>query len=60
MAGTVEHGGDWGRADGIVVSYETTDVQVDPSGLEKMEAERKERVLLGGADPRGEDVALGY
>ena len=56
----VESGGDWGRADGIVVSHETTDVQVDPSGLEEMEAERKERVLLGGADPRGEDVALGY
>ena len=56
----VETRGEWGRADGIVVSYETADVQVDPSGLEEMEAERTERVLLGGADPRGEDAALGY
>ena len=56
----VESGGEWGRADGIVVSYETADVQVDPSGLEAVEAERTGRVYLGGADPRGEDVAVGY
>ena len=56
----VESGGEWGRADGIVVSYETADVQVDPSGLEEVEAERTGRVYLGGADPRGEDVAVGY
>ena len=60
----VESGGEWGRADGIVVRYGGENVQagtqVDPSGLEEVAEEQTGRIYLGGADPRGEDVALGY
>lgn len=56
----IEEDGTWGRADGITVHYEGEDVHLDPSGLEEVRAERTRRVYFGGADPRGEDVALGY
>ena len=52
--------GTWGAADGITVRYEGTDRQVDPSGLDRIEGRRTGRVYFGGADPRGEDTAVGY
>ncbi|MEL6770625.1 MAG: gamma-glutamyltransferase [Bacteroidota bacterium] len=57
---TLDEGRRWSRADGIVVAYEETEAVVDPSGLTNGEAQQSRRVLLGGADPRGEDVAVGY
>ena len=36
------------------------DLEIDPSGLSRTETVRTGRVLLGGADPRGQDVAVGY
>ena len=56
---SVASGGRWSRADGIVVSA-ASGVADDPSGLTAVEAETAQRVLLGGADPRGQDVAVGY
>ncbi|MEM9998427.1 MAG: gamma-glutamyltransferase [Bacteroidota bacterium] len=57
---TVNQGRRWSRADGIVVAYEDVEAVGDPSGLTDGEAATTRRVLLGGADPRGEDVAVGY
>jgi hypothetical protein len=55
----VASGGRWSRADGILVSR-ASGVVDDPSGLTEIETESERRVLLGGADPRGQDVAVGY
>ncbi|MEM6328292.1 MAG: gamma-glutamyltransferase [Bacteroidota bacterium] len=56
----LREGGRWSRADGIVVAYETTTTADDPSGLTNEQTVERQRVLLGGADPRGQDVAVGY
>ncbi len=57
---TVREGGSWGQADGIVVAYDAASEQIDPSGLDKLREQTRGRLLLGGADTRGENVALGY
>ncbi len=57
---TVERGGTSGRADGITVRFEVDGSFVDPSGLDAVASREEGRVLLGGADPRGEDAAIGY
>lgn len=56
----VDERGTWGAADGIVVGYNPVDAHVEPSGLERIEGKASGRVLFGGADPRGEDAAVGY
>lgn len=55
-----ERSGYSGRADGITVLYEGTDAYTDPSGLDRLETTSTQRLYLGGADPRGEDAAVGY
>ncbi|HIG75895.1 MAG TPA: gamma-glutamyltransferase [Bacteroidetes bacterium] len=57
---SVREGGRWSRADGIVVSVETAETADDPSGLTDRQTVVRRRTLLGGADPRGQDVAVGY
>lgn len=52
--------GVWGRADGIVVECEGELTSGDPSSLETITARQEGCVYYGGADPRGEDVAIGY
>ncbi|MFN3597307.1 MAG: gamma-glutamyltransferase [Rubricoccaceae bacterium] len=55
--------GFWARVDAVAVGYEDDPgaVTTDPSGLARVEAGReRRRVLLGGADPRGQDAAVGY
>lgn len=56
----VSVGGYWGRADGILVSFEGTDVEDEPSSVERLEQRRVGRILFAGTDPRGEDAAVGY
>ncbi len=53
-------GGRWSRADGIVIAQQASGVADDPSGLTDIETVTRARVLLGGADPRGQDAAVGY
>ena len=53
-------GGHWSRVDAIEVVYDDARASTDPSGLDAIEAGTAGRVLLGGADPRGEDAAVGY
>ena len=55
-----ESAGWWGRVDAIRVVYRESGRSTDPSGLDVTEVDRAGRVLLGGADPRGEDAAVGY
>ncbi|MEM1127787.1 MAG: gamma-glutamyltransferase [Bacteroidota bacterium] len=55
-----ERGGTWGRADGILVRYDATEAYTDPSSLDALEAVSVGRTFFGGADPRGEDAAVGY
>lgn len=50
----------WGRADGILVRYDAEADEGEPSGLETIRTRLSGRMYFGGADPRGEDVALGY
>lgn len=57
---TVNEGGEWGRADAIFVAYDRFETGVDPSGLDPIRRQTLGRLFLGGADPRGEDTALGY
>jgi gamma-glutamyltranspeptidase / glutathione hydrolase len=57
---TVVQRGVWGRADGIVVECEAERSTGDPSSLETLVTTQEGCVLYGGADPRGEDVAVGY
>jgi gamma-glutamyltranspeptidase / glutathione hydrolase len=52
--------GVWGRADGIIVECEGELTSGDPSSLETITARQEGCVYYGGADPRGEDVAVGY
>jgi len=56
----VEEGGRWGAADGIIVEHDPTEERVEPSGLERIKGKSTGRILFGGADPRGEDAAVGY
>ncbi len=49
-----------GRADGIVVRYREAMEKTDPSGLATLRVVRMGRRYYGGADPRGEDTAVGY
>ena len=55
-----ERSGTSGRADGIVIEYGSNDSFVDDAGLDKISFKELQPVLLGGADPRGEDTAVGY
>ena len=55
-----ESGGYWARVDAIPVQYASSSTSTDPSGLDEIEDATAGRVLLGGADPRGEDAAVGY
>lgn len=57
---TVREGGSWGQADGIVVRYDAAREQIDPSGLDRVAEQSVGRIYLGGADTRGENVAVGY
>ncbi len=52
--------GPWGRVDAVMATYETDERQVDPSSLETIRVRGAGRTLIGVADPRGEDAALGY
>ena len=55
-----ESDGWWSRVDAIQVVYERATASTDPSGLDRVTVARTGRTLLGGADPRGEDAAVGY
>ncbi|MEM0963187.1 MAG: gamma-glutamyltransferase [Bacteroidota bacterium] len=55
-----ESGGYWSRVDAIQVVYDGERATTDPSGLDAVEARQRGRVYVGGADPRGEDAAVGY
>ena len=55
-----ESAGWWSRVDAIRVAYDAETATTDPSGLDAVGARQAGRVLLGGADPRGEDAAVGY
>jgi gamma-glutamyltranspeptidase/glutathione hydrolase len=55
-----ESGGYWSRVDAIHVQYTHSGMTIDPSGLDAISEASTGRVLLGGADPRGEDAAVGY
>ena len=55
-----ESPGWWGRVDAVHVTYGAETTTADPSGLGAVTARQPGRVLLGGADPRGEDAAVGY
>ena len=55
-----ESRGWWGRVDAIQVVYRESGQSTDPSGLDVTEVDRAGRMLLGGADPRGQDAAVGY
>ena len=50
----------WSRADAVVVSCGAATAATDPSGLARMDAPEAGCILLGGADPRGEDAAVGF
>lgn len=56
----VERTGTWGRTDAILVEYDREAVEGEPSGLEQIRRRTTGRILYGGADPRGDDVAAGY
>ncbi|HEX8299938.1 MAG TPA: gamma-glutamyltransferase [Rubricoccaceae bacterium] len=55
-----EEAGHWSRADAVLVACDATEAAVDPSGLARTETLGAGCVLLGGADPRGEDTAVGF
>lgn len=57
---TVTEGGYWGQADGIVVHYEQFREQTDPSSVGTSRTREAGRIYHGGADPRGENAAVGY
>ena len=53
-------GGRWARVDAIEVRTDSRAAATDPSGLSRVERAAAGRVLFGGADPRGEDAAVGW
>ena len=57
---TDESSGHWARVDAIEVVYDDAGTTTDPSGLDAVDRPSAGRVLLGGADPRGQDAAVGY
>ena len=54
-----ESAGYWSRADAIRVRYRDARSTTDPSGLDPVAA-ASGRAYYGGADPRGQDAAVGY
>ena len=57
---TVEQDGYWSRVDAVLVSCNASEARTDPSGLAVTESLGAGCELLGGADPRGEDTAVGF
>ena len=55
-----EEDGRWSRVDAVLVQCDAAEAAVDPSGLVRTETRAAGCVLLGGADPRGEDAAVGF
>lgn len=55
-----QRSGTSGIADCIQVSYETVTSKTDPSGLTTNATTTTRRTYWGGADPRGQSLALGY
>ena len=55
-----ESAGYWSRVDAILVRYDEAEETVDPSGLDTIRSATVDRVYTGGADPRGQDAAVGY
>jgi len=49
-----------GRADGVMIGYGAASMSTDPSGLSTTSTSDTGRVFYGGADPRGEDIAIGF
>ncbi len=56
----VEEAGTWSRVDAVLVRCDAVDAATDPSGLARTETAAAGCVRLGGADPRGEDAAVGF
>ena len=54
----VEEAEYWSRVDAVLVQCDAVDA--DPSGLARTETATAGCALLGGADPRGEDAAVGF
>ena len=50
----------WSRVDAVLVQCDAAEAATDPSGLARTETLSAGCVLLGGADPRGEDAAAGF
>ena len=50
----------WSRVDAVMVACDAAETATDPSGLARTETLGAGCVLLGGADPRGEDAAVGW
>ncbi len=57
---TLDGPGSWGQADAIVVRYGEARTAVDPSSVGTRRDATRGRVYEGGADRRGQNVALGY
>ncbi len=55
-----QRAGTSGMADCILITHETISTKTDPSGLNTNQAKAVQRVYWGGADPRGQSLALGY
>ena len=55
-----EEAGRWARVDAVLVACDAAEARTDPSGLSVSVASTAGCVLLGGADPRGEDAAVGF
>ena len=50
----------WSRADAVLVACDERTTATDPSGLARTVTTTTGCVFLGGADPRGEDTAVGW
>jgi gamma-glutamyltranspeptidase/glutathione hydrolase len=50
----------WSHADAVLVACDAAGAATDPSGLGRTGTTTAGCVLLGGADPRGEDAAAGF
>ncbi len=53
-------GGPWARVDAVEIRCDDTRTTTDPSGLGTIERSVRGCWRLGGADPRGEEVAVGW
>ena len=56
----VEQTDRWSRADAVLVACDEQTAATDPSGLARTVTATAGCILLGGADPRGEDAAVGF